>query len=237
MSAHAGARGAAGTTTARPGCSGPTILVLAKSPQPGRSKTRLAPRFGPAGAAALAAAALADTLEAVAAAPAVDRVLVLDGEQVPPTPPGFRVVPQHPGTHAERIAAALAAVSGPALLIGMDTPQITPHLLALDLAHRGPRAWIGPAADGGWWALGLREPDRYAHAVLRGVPMSTARTGTIQRRRLLAAGLTVAQLPVLRDVDEPADAEAVAALAPDTRFAHLVRQLTGQDDTATREPR
>ncbi len=199
-----------------------TILVLAKTPCPGRSKTRLAPEFGPDGAAALAAAALADTLDVVAATPAARGVLVLAGDGTPPLPPGIAVVPQAAGSHAERIAAALAQAPGPALLIGMDTPQVTAELLAIDLADPGPQAWIGLAEDGGWWALGLREPGRYAHQVLVGVPMSTPVTGAIQRDRLLSAGLAVADLPVLRDVDEPADARVVAACAPGTRFA---RQL------------
>lgn len=204
-----------------------TILVLAKTPCPGQSKTRLAPEFGLEGAAELAAAALADTLDVVAATPAARGVLVLAGDRLPPLPPGIEVVPQVVGSHAERIAVALAHAPGPALLIGMDTPQVTADLLAIDLADPWPQAWIGLAEDGGWWALGLRAPARYAHRVLAGVPMSTPETGAIQRNRLLAAGLAVADLPVLRDVDEPADARAVAAHAPDTRFARLVAALAG----------
>jgi glycosyltransferase A (GT-A) superfamily protein (DUF2064 family) len=202
-----------------------TLLVLAKAPYPGRSKTRLAPRFGAGGAAALAAAALADTLEAVAATPAPRRVLVLDGLPVPALPAGFDVVPQADGDHAHRIAAALAAVDGPALLIGMDTPQVTPALLTLRETGVREQAWLGPAADGGWWALGLREPARTAHDVLRGVPMSTPGTGAAQLRRLRESGLAVEALPVLRDVDEPDDASAVAALVPGSRFARCVAGL------------
>lgn len=220
-----GARAVPGGARAVPPGSGLTILVLAKSPRPGLSKTRLAPRFGPEGAAALAAAALADTLAAVVTAPAARRILVLAGDEVPPLPAGVDVVPQVAGTHAERIAAALAAVPGPALLIGMDTPQVTPALLTLDLSAPAAQAWFGAAEDGGWWALGLRDPRRYARPVLDGVPMSTPSTGAVQRRRLLDAGLGVVDLPVLRDVDEPADAEAVAAQVPATRFAALVRRL------------
>jgi hypothetical protein len=81
---------------------------------------------------------------------------------------------------------------------------------------------FGPAADGGFWALGLRVPDP---SLLRGVPMSTARTGAIQRDRLVAAGLRIADLPRLRDVDTAADAVAVSRLAPRSRFAARVREL------------
>jgi len=204
---------------------GLTVLVLAKAPVPGLSKTRLAPVFGLEGAAILAAAALGDTLEAVSAAPAVRRVLVLAGDLAMPLPAGFEVVPQVEGDHAERIAAAFEVASGPALLIGMDTPQVTPELLSLDLSRPGVTAWLGPALDGGWWALGLRDPLRQARRVLTGVPMSTPATGRLQHRRLVEASLTVAPLPLLRDVDEPADAFTVAAEAPGTRFARALAAL------------
>lgn len=98
----------------------------------------------------------------------------------------------------------------------MDTPQVTPELLDVDFT--GCDAWFGPAADGGFWALGLADPGP-AEALLRGVPMSTPETGAVQRERLRAAGLRVRELPCLRDVDTAADAAEVAALAPTGRFA------------------
>ncbi|MGV9558307.1 TIGR04282 family arsenosugar biosynthesis glycosyltransferase [Streptomyces sp. NPDC003522] len=191
-----------------------TLLVIAKEPVPGRVKTRLTPPFAPWEAAALAEAALADTLAAVAAAPAARRVLVLDGTPGPWLPPGFDVVPQCAGGLDERLADAFARCEGPALLIGMDTPQVTPGLLTVDFADCD--ACFGPAEDGGFWALGLAVPDP---ALLRGVPMSTPSTGAVQRERLVAAGLRVRELPPLRDVDDARDARAVAALAPHGRFA------------------
>ena len=197
-----------------------TLLVIAKQPRPGRVKTRLVPPCTPGQAAALAEAALADTLHAVLAAPARRRVLVLDGEPGPWLPPGFDIVPQCGGGLDERLAAAFAAADGPALLIGMDTPQLTPNLLTVDWEVAD--AWFGPAADGGFWALGLRVPDPH---LVRGVPMSTASTGAGQRARLHAAGLRVADLPQLRDVDTAADAVAVAGEVPRSRFAAQVGEL------------
>lgn len=208
-----------------------TLLVIAKEPRPGKAKTRLAPAFTARGAAALASAALTDTLRAVLATPARRRVLVLDGSPGPWLPEegagGARIeiVPQAEGGLDERLAAAFAACDGPALLVGMDTPQLTPALLAPATA---PDAWrdhgacFGPAADGGFWALGLARPDP---ALLRGVPMSTPTTGAHQRARLTAAGLSVRDLPVLRDVDTPEDARLVAAGAPDTLFAAALARL------------
>jgi uncharacterized protein len=197
-----------------------TLLVIAKQPVPGRVKTRLVPPCTDEQAAALAEAALADTLHSVLAVPAARRVLVLEGEPGAWLPPGFDILPQCGGPLDERLAGAFSAVRGPALLIGMDTPQVTPALLTVD--WHGADAVFGPAEDGGFWALGLRRPDP---ALLRGVPMSRPHTGAIQRARLAAAGLRVTDLPQLRDVDTAADAVAVALQAPHSRFAAQAREL------------
>ncbi|WP_406441664.1 DUF2064 domain-containing protein [Streptomyces sp. NBC_01613] len=196
----------------------PTLLVIAKEPRPGRVKTRLTPPFTAQEAAALAEAALADTLDTVARTPARRRVLVLEGEPGPWLPSGFEVVRQCPGGLDERLAAAFAHCEGPALLIGMDTPQVTPDLLTVDFTDC--EAYFGPAEDGGFWALGLADPDP---ALLRGVPMSTPRTGAVQRARL--AGLRVRDLPRMRDVDTAYDAKLVAKTAPDGRFATELARL------------
>jgi glycosyltransferase A (GT-A) superfamily protein (DUF2064 family) len=203
-----------------------TLLVVAKAPVAGRVKTRLTPCFSPPQAAALAEAALSDTLAAGLVVDARRRVLVLDGEPGAWLPAGYEVVPQAAGGLDARLAAAFGRCGGPAVLVGMDTPQLTPELLAAPFSAGGwdgCDAWFGPAADGGFWALGLADP---AHAgLLRGVPMSTDRTGAVQRARLAEAGLRVRDLPVLRDVDTPADAAEVAGLAPHTRFARAFHAL------------
>ncbi|WP_405605880.1 DUF2064 domain-containing protein [Streptomyces sp. NBC_01410] len=204
----------------RPG----TLLVIAKAPVPGRVKTRLCPSYSPEEAARLAEAALADTLDVVLATPARRRVLVLDGAPGAWLPDGFEVVPQCPGGLDERLAHAFGLCEGPALLVGMDTPQLTVELLSTGLELSEGEATFGPADDGGFWALGLAEPDP---SLLRGVPMSVPETGAIQRHRLLRAGLAVRQLPVLRDVDTADDARLVAAQAPHGRFAAAMAALAG----------
>lgn len=203
-----------------------TLLVIAKEPLPGRVKTRLTPDFSPTEAARLAEAALADTLSTVRRLPAVRRVVVLDGRPGPWLPPGIEVVAQCAGGLDERLAAAFGACTGPAVLIGMDTPQVSAADLAPALrpaAWDGCDAWFGPAEDGGFWALGLAAPDP---GLLRGVPMSVPETGAVQRRRLVEAGLVVRDLPRLRDVDTAADAAHVAALAPHGRFAAEFARLS-----------
>ncbi|MDB1088613.1 glycosyltransferase [Streptomyces sp. ACA25] len=196
-----------------------TLLVIAKEPLPGRVKTRLTPPFSPQQAARLAEASLADTLDTVLRVPAARRVLVLEGRPGPWLPPGFEVVPQATGGLDERIAAAFAGCAGPALLIGMDTPQVTPALLAPATGPGGwptpCTAWIGLAEDGGFWALGMARPDP---ALVRGVPMSTSVTGREQLRRLTGAGLDVHRLPELRDMDTAQDAAVIARIAVGRRF-------------------
>lgn len=204
----------------------PRLLVLAKTPVPGRVKTRLCPPCTAGQAAELAAAALADTLDAAGAARFGDRVLVVDGDLAAPA--GWSRTAQRGGGLGDRIAAAFAdtATAGtPALLIGMDTPQVTPGLLdgAAGLLARAD-AVLGPAEDGGWWALGLRRPG-HAEAV-RDVPMSTGTTGAETLAALTRRGLDTVLLPVLRDVDTIADARAVAELcAPGSRFAATLSRL------------
>ncbi|MFI1524667.1 TIGR04282 family arsenosugar biosynthesis glycosyltransferase [Kitasatospora cineracea] len=213
----------------------PTLLVLAKSPVPGRVKTRLTSRFTPEQAAALAAAALADTLAALGRVPAGRRLLVLDGAPGDWLPPGWEVLPQDGGGLDRRLAAAFGhaarlAPDAPALLVGMDTPQLDPAALAAPLAaaeRPGVDAWFGPAEDGGFWAFGLARPTpALAARLLHGVPMSTSGTGRALHRRLDEAGLAVRRLPTLLDVDHPEDAARVAALAPGGRFAALHARLT-----------
>lgn len=203
----------------------PRLLVIAKSPVPGRSKTRLCPPCTPEQAAALAEASLRDTLVTVAAAPCSQRVLVLDGETGGWLPGGFDVVPQVGGSLGERLDAAFAGFDGPSLLVGMDTPQLTPALLERSmrsLSRPGVDAVLGAAEDGGYWAIGFAAPVPGAFA---GVPMSTPRTSECQRRRLAALGLRVAELPVLRDVDEIADARAVARQRVNGSFARALDGL------------
>lgn len=194
-----------------------TLIVLAKRPVPGRVKTRLVPPLTHGQAAGLAAAALTDTLDAVTDAAAARRILAFDGDSRSWLRPGWVHVQQpHGGLDARLVGAFDAAGSAPALLVGMDTPQLTRDRLAsFDWAHHD--ACVGPAPDGGYWAIGFRTA-RLAAAAITGVAMSTSHTCTDQLQRLAALGLRVQVLDELRDVDTVEDARAVAALAPGTAF-------------------
>lgn len=201
-----------------------TLAVMAKAPVPGRVKTRLCPPCTPEQAAALAGAALRDTLAAVCAVPDVRRVVVLDGEVGEWLPAGVGVVPQRGSSLAQRLEHALADVGAPVLFLGMDTPQLDVALLARSLAAlQRHDAVLGPALDGGYWTVGLRAGT--SRGAFTGVPMSDPTTAAAQHARLTELGLTVATLDTLADFDDLASAHAVAQAAPATAFARALSDL------------
>ena len=97
-----------------------TLLVVAKAPEPGRAKTRLAATVGDRVAAEIAAAALLDTLDAVAAAPVAARVVALTGDldaaadaaEIRQRLASFTVIPQRGDDFAARLANAHADAAG-----------------------------------------------------------------------------------------------------------------------------
>ncbi|ORW29236.1 glycosyltransferase involved in cell wall biogenesis [Mycobacterium paraense] len=210
-----------------------TVLVVAKAPEPGRAKTRLAATVGDRVAADIAAAALLDTLDAVAAAPVVARVVALTGDldaaaraaELRQRLEAFAVIPQRGNDFADRLANAHAdsADGYPVLQIGMDTPQVTAGLLA-DCAGRllDTPAILGLALDGGWWVLGVGAPTMAD--CLRGVPMSQPDTGELTLRALRDNGIRVAEVQRLADVDVVDDIAVVRdACGPASRFARVTR--------------
>jgi glycosyltransferase A (GT-A) superfamily protein (DUF2064 family) len=208
---------------------------MAKAPVAGSVKTRLCPPLSPQQAAEVAEAALADTLAAVGACGADRKIVALDGRPGPWLPEGFDVIPQTGRGLAPRIANAWAVTSpatgGWGIQIGMDTPQVTASelddLLAVLVSppakRPGGTALLGPAADGGWWVIGLTGTD--PRRVFDGVEMSTPGTGGAQLGRLRALGLDVSVVQERRDIDKFADLAAVAEAHPHLHTASAWRRL------------
>ncbi|MEZ0049333.1 glycosyltransferase A (GT-A) superfamily protein (DUF2064 family) [Mycobacterium sp. MAA66] len=196
-----------------------TVVVVAKAPVPGLAKTRLAAAVGAEAAADIAAAALLDTLDAVAAAPVAARAVALTGDltqarasaDIRNRLAAFTVFDQRGCDFADRLANAhldAARAGYPVLQIGMDTPQVSADALGeCARALLGAEAVLGPATDGGWWLLGLHDPE-FA-GCLRTVPMSRPDTGELSLRALRAAGLRVQLVASLSDVDTIGDISAV----------------------------
>ena len=210
-----------------------TVLVVAKAPVPGLAKTRLAAAVGDQAAADIAAAALLDTLDAVAAAPVAARVVALTGDlsaasggpEIRSRLADFTVLDQRGSDFAERLANAhLDAADGrPVLQIGMDTPQVTAGLIAecAQALTRAP-AVLGMARDGGWWVLGVAEPSMAD--CLRTITMSRSDTGAVTLAALRDTGIAVELVAELADVDTVDDVDEVRrACPPDSRFARVTQ--------------
>ncbi|MBX7454600.1 DUF2064 domain-containing protein [Mycolicibacterium sp. 3033] len=213
---------------------GTCLLVVAKAPVPGLAKTRLAATVGDAAAAEIAAAALLDTLDAVATTSADARVVAMTGDlaaaarsaEIRERLGDFVVIPQRGDDFADRLAnahadAAAATATTAVVQIGMDTPQVSPDLLAECVdGLRDDDAVLGLARDGGWWVLGVRVAA--AADCLRQVPMSAPHTGAVTLAALRDTGLSVGLVTELGDVDTIDDVEAVRSACPaGSRFARI----------------
>ena len=209
-----------------------TALVVAKAPVAGLAKTRLAAAVGDEIAADIAAAALLDTLDAVADAPFSARVVAITGDlelaararEIRSRLSDFTVIGQRGSDFGHRLAnahtdAAAAVGAAPVFQIGMDTPHLTAELLTDCAGKLAPGcAVLGPARDGGWWSLGVFEAA--LAGCLTGVPMSQPDTGALTTAALRRSGVDVVIAEELADVDTLGDVAVVrAACRPSSRFA------------------
>ena len=229
--------------------SAPTVLIVAKAPVPGLAKTRIASSIGDRAAAAVAAAALLDTLMTatsvgwpVVVAMTGDLGQASRGGEIAAALQATRVVEQRGDGLGDRLANAHAdADAGRGVVqVGMDTPQLTvaDYLDAGRTVELGGRV-IGPAADGGWWLLGLPDPSE-AHGLV-GVGMSQDDTG---EQTEAALGGDFVRLRTVRDMDTWDDAIKIAAELPISQLAWAVRDIsaaraaeeTAEDESATGLP-
>lgn len=186
------------------------VVVMAKRPEPGAVKTRLAPALGRERAAALYAAMLADRCAQVARLPGVLPALAVAGH--PPgaprpgfVPEGFAVIGQRvPGLGAGLEAAAdFCHRRGlPVLLLDSDSPTLPQRYLehAVERLCAGAQLVLGPSEDGGYYALGLQ---RSEPALFRDMPWSTDRVAALTLARAQARGLAVERLSSWWDLDTP----------------------------------
>ncbi|MEN9630523.1 MAG: hypothetical protein RJA10_3751 [Pseudomonadota bacterium] len=189
-----------------------TVIVFAKAPVAGLAKTRLAPALGAEGAAQLARRLLHHTVrQALAAGLGPVDLCVTPHQQhddftALAAHPGLQLSDQGDGDLGARMARALErrlASSPAALLIGTDAPSL--DAATLQQAARllqSHDAVFGPAADGGYVLVGLKRP---APELFDGMRWSHPAVMADTRQRLASAGLNHIEMPVLHDIDEPAD--------------------------------
>ncbi len=189
------------------------LLIFAKAPVPGRVKTRLAGRLGTRGAAELYKKLLRRTLAIARAA----RLCPVELWCAPDGRHGFftacrreygvRLRRQCGGDLGRRMNQALnrtLAVHRFAVLIGGDCVSLGAAELRGAVSRLAARrdAVLGPARDGGYLLVGLRQP---RPALFRGIAWGTSAVLAATRRRLRRSGADWAELPPGWDVDTPAD--------------------------------
>jgi uncharacterized protein len=186
-----------------------SVQLVGMAPGSAGLSARLSPPYSTEQAAALANAALADTLHAV------------QTMTTTPGQPGWATVFRG----LEQALADSGRRYGPSLLIAMETPQLSPDLLAESTAAlRDYDAVLGPTTGDGWWAFGLRHPGDFAMLAMMAHSMADTGSLTLATLRL---GLRVAMLPTLQQVHTGADAHTVAECCPPgSRFAATVARLT-----------
>ncbi len=191
---------------------GTAIVIFAKAPIAGYAKTRLIPALGEAGAAELARQML---LQSVAEAIAADVGPVILAAAPSVSHPIWKEIslPEHllwrdqgGGDLGERLARGAQWAlerNSQVLLMGTDCPQLTaPRIREAAAQLSRADVCMVPVADGGYALLGLK----HTHTQLfEKVAWSTAEVSSVTRSRCAAAGLILAEMPELHDVDEPAD--------------------------------
>lgn len=188
------------------------LIVFARVPRLGEVKTRLAAGLGAEGALAAYRVLLGHALVQASACADVTRWLCLTGED--PQGEGqqlasrhrMRLIRQAQGDLGWRMRVALRdclARGRRAVLIGCDSPPIDATLLrkAFD-ALRDHDLVFAPTEDGGYALVGARTD---ASPIFSAIDWSTDRVMAQTRQRARQSGLSVAELPLIWDVDEPAD--------------------------------
>lgn len=186
----------------------PLIIVFLKAPSPGTVKTRLAQSIGPEAACKAYIEMSQSVLEKLRGCNSVQLRFTPDDakpEIQSLLQPSWSSAPQGSGDLGDRMKRAFQETAGPAILIGTDCPTIEPA--DLDEARSALEIHpvvIGPARDGGYWLIGMREcyPDLFTD-----IHWSTDRVFNETLNRAKQAGLPFQTLRTLADIDTKADWE------------------------------
>lgn len=180
------------------------LVIFTRFPEAGKAKTRLIPALGAEGAAALHRRLTEHTVREARASHLPVELRITGA---PPAAfadwlgSDLAIIDQGEGDLGERLGRAAAPT--PVLFIGSDLPDLdAAHLIgSADHLRRGHTV-IGPAEDGGYWALGLPQPSPY---LFEDMPWSTDRLFALTLQRLRERGVEPILLPTLADCDLPED--------------------------------
>lgn len=208
------------------------LAVFARLPAPGKAKTRLIPLLGPRRAAEFQAALISDSLRKLETlAGCASPYLFFAGRGFPPggRPPDWTLVRQGGaglGQRLERAFRWLLRRHGAAVVIGTDSPTLSPRLLRVALGELAAcDAVLGPSPDGGFYLVGLRRAAaEKIREVFRGVRWGSRSAFRDTLENLLRCGFACAILEPCADVDRPAD------------FRRLARELARSRSLRRRAP-
>ncbi|HYE05073.1 MAG TPA: TIGR04282 family arsenosugar biosynthesis glycosyltransferase [Planctomycetota bacterium] len=198
----------------------PTLAVIAKSPERGRVKTRLAAAIGDDAALSVYRSLLAYVADLLARWEGPVEVFFAGDERaLAGSPLGrFARTRQCEGGLGARLAHIATTVlaqpdANGVIVIGADCVEVQlAHLLELATLMRGGRVAIGPALDGGYWAIGMRDPRAIGACLHEGIDWSTERVLAQTVRALDQAGIDHALGGRLSDIDELSDLKRAEAL-------------------------
>ncbi len=186
---------------------GPRLVVMVKAPLVGRVKSRLARDVGPVEAARFYRVATAALLRRLGRDRRWSTVLAVTPDRMraaPFWPQDLPRIGQGPGNLGRRMQGVMDLLPpGPVVIIGSDIPGIRPEHIGKAFRFLGAAdAVFGPAADGGYWLIGLKRRPRVPQ-IFGNVRWSTehALADTLANCR----GLNVRFLEVLEDVDTGAE--------------------------------
>ena len=209
-----------------------TVLVFVKAPAPGRVKTRLSPPFTAEAAAALYRAFAADSLGAAESAVGARAVVAYAPDEGWPDPSWLRApTPEWFPQEGADLGRRLAAATGKAFSDGADRVVVVgsdaPHLPSARIEEAFARLAtaplvLGPARDGGYYLIGLREP---APSLFDDIPWSGPEVLKATLARAAELSWPVHLLDEVEDVDDAASLARMlsavkgTALAPRTQTA------------------
>jgi hypothetical protein len=187
------------------------LLIFAKAPRLGQVKSRLAAGIGPVAALRFYRETAARLLRELGGDPRWRVWLAVTPRRALAAaywPAGPARIDQGPGDLGQRMGRVFRSLPpGPAVIVGSDIPELAPrHVAAAFRALGGHDAVIGPAADGGYWLIGLRRRPRVPAGLFAGVRWSSAQA-LADTRASLSPRASVALLETLEDVDDSASYE------------------------------
>jgi uncharacterized protein len=213
------------------------LVVMAKQPLPGRTKTRLCPPFSPQGAARFYEALLRDTLDLAAGIAGLQLAAAITPVDSQPyfeaiTPPGTLMLPVEGADIGVCLRLALRELLErgfrKVLALNADGPSLPPTYLRQAVRLLDDQDLVlGPGEDGGYYLVGLTSMH---DQLFIDIPWSTGRVLEATLAAAQAAGLLTALLPSWYDIDLPPDVDRLRdelADLPTDRLAHTRRFFSG----------